>query len=194
MGSPPRKQILQAAAQYVDVLVTASIPPVCSNCTDIQQRIDFLAQYGGDKPWVNWEGYWADADSYMSPYASAGAFLTTQAARGQMYQQRMNEFLKTADSGGTYHLAGLKWWELYDNRGEQANWGLITRRDDPYDGVAATTKSGVDQWGYPTGCLTSFGCEWGSYGDFITPVMRANRKALGVIAAGEGRANSRGLF
>ena len=104
-GTPPRRQILQAASQYVDVLVTASLPSMCSNCTDIQQRIDFVSQYGGDKPWVNWEGYWAEADSYMSPYATAGALFTTQAARGQMYQQRMNEFLTSADSGGP-----TTWW------------------------------------------------------------------------------------
>jgi hypothetical protein len=184
-GTPPRRQILQAAGQYADVLILGGIPPNCTNCADIQQRIDFVAQYGGDIPWTNWEGYQAKADSYMSPYASSSDQLQTEAARGRLYQQRMQQFLSSQDTlTRTYHLVGLKWWELYDNRAEKANRGLVTRRDDPYDGVSATTKAGTDAWGYPTGCLPSFGCEWGNYGDFIDPVRSANFNAFRSILAG----------
>jgi len=187
-GGVPFRQILQAAAPYVDAIGTPSIPSNCSNCTDMQQRIDFIAQYGGDKPWINWEGYPAQADSYMSPSANKGQTdqLQTQAARSQLYQDRMNAFLSAADSStGTYHLVGQRWWELYDNRGESTNWGLLTRRDDPYDGISATTSLGADSWGYPTGCLPAFGCEQASYGDFLTGVMNANLIALRRIAGGD---------
>jgi hypothetical protein len=183
-GTPPRRQILQAAGAYVDLLPLASVPPICSNCTDVQQRVDFVAQYGGDKPWLNWEGYQAKADSYMSPYASVSDQLQTQQARGQLYQQRMQQFLNTQDTTtGTYHLVGLKWWELYDNRGENANWGLLTRRDNAYDGAAATTAAGADSWGYATGCLPTSGCEKSSYGDFLDLLLNANLSTLrGIVS------------
>ncbi len=178
-GAPARRQVLQAASQHLDLIIMPSTPAKCSNCTDIQQRIDFVAQYGGDKPWLSWEGYPANADSYMSPYASSGEQLQSQAARGQLYEQRMQQLLNARDGmTGTYHLVGLEWWEMYDNRGERINWGLVTRRDNPYDGVSATTSPGADSWGYPTGCLPTFGCEQASYGDFITPVRNANIEAL----------------
>ncbi len=182
-GAPPRRQILQAASQYVDVY-TVQLPPMCANCTDIQQRIDFTAQYGGDKPWFGWEGYAANADSYMSPYASPSDFFQTQQARGQMYQSRTTVLLNAADTAtGTNHIVGFHWWDLYDMPNEQLNWGLLTPRDDAYDGASATTTPGADSWGYPTGCLSAFGCEKRDYGNFIQSVTKANLEVLRRLAA-----------
>ncbi len=187
-GTPPRAPILQAATQYVDVLQIVQIPPNCSNCTDMQQRIDFVDQYGGDKPWLQWDGYAANADSYMSPWPNqwGGAQSPTQGARGQVYQQRMAMYLNSkGTTSGTYHTVGFQWWDHYDMRGEQLNWGLLTPRDDPYDGVSATTKAGADSWGYPTGCLSGLGCEQANYGDFLSAVLNANLTALRTIASGQ---------
>jgi len=174
-SAPPRRQILEAAADTVDVLMLPSLPPDCPGCTDAQQRLDFVARYAGNKPWVNWEGYGAQADSYMAPYASAGAELATQAQRAALYGARLKTLLASADTAtGTRHFVGLKWWAMYDSRGEQMNWGLLTPRDDAYDGVGATPAAGVDAWGYPSGCLPAFGCEAAYYGDFVSPVAAAN--------------------
>jgi hypothetical protein len=185
-GTPPRQQILQAASPYVDVLTLGTIPPDCANCTDTQQRIDFVAQYGGDKPWTNWEGYQAKVDSYMSPNANQDQMdqFQTQAARAHFCQQTMvPQMLHAQDSStGIYHLVGFRWWEFYDNRGETANWGLATRRDDPYDGVSASTSQGYDSWGYPTGCLPNFGCEKANYGGFLDSVTNANLNALRALS------------
>jgi hypothetical protein len=180
-GTPPRAQILQAARQYVDVMQIVQIPPNCSNCTDAQQRIDFVDQYGGDKPWLQWDGYVANADSYMSPWPNqfGGAEYPTQAARGLNYQNRMTGYLTSKGStSGIYHTVGFEWWDYYDMRGEQLNWGLVTPRDNPYDGASATTQSGMDSWGYPTGCIPGLGCERANYGDFLTAVKTANFEAL----------------
>jgi len=181
-GTPPRRQILQAEGQYVDVIGLSAVPPTCLNCTDIQQRIDFTAQYGGDKPWNNWEGYTANPDSYMSPYANPRNVISfsTQAARGQYWQQHMipDMFNAKDTATGTYHVVGFKWWGWSDSRAESANWGLVDRRDNPYDGVSATPAQGNDAWGYPTGCVTGFGCEVKSYGDFLSYVRAGNLWAL----------------
>jgi len=183
-GGPPRRQILQAASKYLDVFTLGGIPPfLCANCTDAQQRIDFVAQWGGDKPWLNWTGFQARADSYMSPYAQSTDYLRTQADRGQLYQQMLQQFLNASDSlTGTYHIVGLQWWGWDDQRSESANWGLVTPRDDPYDGTSATMTLGADSWGYPTGCLSGFGCEQANYSSFLGPVREANLSTFRYIS------------
>jgi hypothetical protein len=171
-GAPPRREILQAATQYLDVYMLSTIPSLCASCTDDQQRIDFVARYGGDKPWANWEGFFAHADSYMSELPIASCSVppnATQQLRGQLFQTMVNGTVDAKDSStGTYHFVGYKWWEYYDNRGEKANWGLATRRDNPYDGVSAVMAAGKDAFGYPTGG------ERANYGDFLSLVTNSN--------------------
>lgn len=181
-GDPPRKEVLQAASSYLDIY---SIPahPLCDNCTDLQQRTDFVTQWGGDKPWIEPDmANWAQPDSYMSPFVKSNNHYSTQLARGQAYQTNIQQLLADKDtSTATFHIVGVKWWAIYDSRTESANWGLITPRDDPYDGVSATTTAGMDDWGYPTGCVSGFGCEQGSYGNFIDSVTQANLSAYTYI-------------
>lgn len=174
-GAPPRRQVLQAASQYLDVYTLGNIPPfMCKDCNDVQQRIDFVAQYGGDKPWLNWEGFQAKADSYYSITASRRDALQTQAQRGDMYKQMVDGMLNAKDSNtGTYHVVGFQWRDMYDSRSEQSNWGLITPRDNPYDGSSAVIAAGKDPWGYPTGG------EQADYGNFLTPVIAANASVYG---------------
>ena len=180
-GTPARRQILQAAAQSVDVIVLPSIPTQCIACTDDQQRVDFVAQYGGNKPWMNWEGILRSAgfvyvrlcSRRIPPFPQS----TTQDRRGQLFTSMVSGLLNSTDSStGTHHFVGYKWWELYDNRGEQANWGLLTRRDNPYDGVGAVVAPGVDAWGYATGG------EQANYGNFLGGVTAANLSIYGVLA------------
>ncbi len=173
-GAPPRKEVLTEAAKYVDIFTLEEIPPYpCFNCTDAQARINFTAQYGGDKPWMNWQGFIAQPDSYLSSvmpppgYSGTPAF-TSQQARGAAYQNMVNTFLSTADANGTYHIVGLEWWSMYDMASQQTNWGLLTPIDNAYDGREAIIAKGTDQWGYPTGG------EAANYGDFVDSVQSAN--------------------
>jgi hypothetical protein len=185
-GTPPYAQILQAAGQYVDVLgFNSSAPPDCQNCTDKQQRVDFTAQNGGDKPWTSWDLFAANADAYTSPWALSSDWFKTQAARGQYYQNRMmpQTFNACDTSTVTCHNVGESFWALYDNCVEHQNWGLATPRDDPYDGTSASTSQGYDAWGYPTGCLRTYGCEQASYGDFLSYVRAGNLWVLRSLVA-----------
>jgi len=189
-GAPPRKEVLTEAAKYVDIFTLESVPPyVCSNCTDAQARINFTAQYGGDKPWINWQGFVAQADSYMSaapPLTSRAPAFSTQRARGASYQTMVKTFLSAADSAGTYHIVGFEWWGMYDMISQQTNWGLLTPNDNAYDGREAIIAAGVDQWGYPTGGETA------DYGDFIYSVRSANFSIYGWLAAGYGSSRQTG--
>jgi len=192
-GCPPRREVLEAAALYADLLPFDSIPASDPTgvVTDQQERIDFVARYAGDMPWINYNFMIAQADSYFPasefPVTNTLSF-STQQARGQYYQMKTGAQLDTTVSAGcncgfagTYPIVGQSWWQLYDDPKQKANYGLLTLRDDPYDGIASTPSPGVDQWGYVTGCQGAFAlpgpttpCEQGSYGDALTSIVSAN--------------------
>jgi hypothetical protein len=173
-GAPPRKEVLTEAAKYVDMFTLQEVPPYpCANCTDAQARINFTARYGGDKPWLNQQGFVAQPDSYMAAtmpppgYSGQPAF-GTQRERGAAYQKMVNTFADAADDKGTYHIVGFEWWAMYDMVSQNMNWGLATPNDNAYDGREAIRASGTDQWGYRTGG------ENADYGDFLDSVQSAN--------------------
>ena len=193
-SDPPRPEILEAAGMYADILSFSSLPPTDptgSVVKDGQARIDFVAQYAGDLPWLDDSFFVAQADSYFPaaqfPLAQALTFFT-QSARGQYYQTKSQGLLDATISAacncsfaGTNPVIGQGWWELYDDASTKTDFGLITDRDDPYDGVASTPNPGIDQWGYPTGCLGADAlpgpttpCEQASYGDVLTGVAAGN--------------------
>src|SRR5579862_7173749 len=112
-GAPARAQILQAAGQYVDVIPISSIPTGCLSCSDDQARIDFMYTNAGDKPWINWEGFLAQPDSYMSPFSPTDTSypqVPSQEAKGALFQTMINAQLNAKDSAtGTYRIIGYKW-------------------------------------------------------------------------------------
>ncbi len=176
-GTPSRKQILQAAGKYIDVLMTS----VGQNAPDDQQRLDWLMQYLGDKPIASWLGILANPDSPWSAYGQSwkSALTTnTQASRGQLYNQVVNWYLNATVSpsipvvGGVRPYVGVRWWAWADSGGEQANWGLTTPTDNAYDGKEAIIAAGTDPWGYPTGG------EANNYGDFISAARSTNQTIL----------------
>jgi hypothetical protein len=153
-GAPPRKEVLTETAKYIDLPILSAVPAgPCVNCTDEQARIDFVAEYLGDRPWINWLGFWALPDSAESAYATDTPEFPTQNARGVGYQNMINSYISARTTAyGSYPVVGFDWWGLYDMDSQQANWGLATPHDNPYDGCSATIVGcGNDQWGYPTG-------------------------------------------
>jgi len=185
-SAPPRREVLIEGAKYLDLANMEGIPPPPWNCavaaggscTDSQQRIDFVAQYFGDRPWINFEGEPANPDSAESAYPSTWSPYTTQAQRGAGYQGMVSESVNAKTTvTGSYPVVGFYWWGAFDQDGEKLNWGLLTPHDNPYDGKSATiVGAGTDQWGYPTGG------EIGNYGDFIDDVTSANDGALPSMA------------
>jgi len=183
-STPPRHEALVEGAKYIDLPQLTPIPPPpwdcpAGGCTDNQQRVDFVARYLGDHPWINWLGVDANPDSAESAYASSvGSPYTTQAERGAGYQSMMTTQLNAKDTPtGTYHIVGFYWWGAFDMNSEKLNWGLITPNDNPYDGKSATIAgNGKDQWGYATGG------EKKDYGNFLLSVKTANLAADNTLA------------
>ncbi|MBV8361310.1 MAG: hypothetical protein JO189_25740, partial [Deltaproteobacteria bacterium] len=184
-NTPPRKEVLTEAAKYLDLVQFSAMPTspwaclghingVCTGAmthpTDNQARLDFIQHYYGDRPWINWLGVAAQPDSAESAHPTSMASYSTQTLRGSAYATNIANALAATDMAtGTQHVVGFYWWGAFDQDGEAYNWGLLTPRDNPYDGCSATIAGcGKDQWGYPTGG------EAANYGDFIGPVTAAN--------------------
>ena len=171
-GGLTRKPILQAFGQYFDVI---------NGGAGSQTVVDKVALYAGDKPMVTWEGYTANPDSSLYAYpqfttsdqVAEQVSFSTQALRGQNYVSRVNFLLSTvAASTGTSPIVGLKFWGFNDSWGEKLNWGLVSLRDNAYDGLEAIIATGTNAWGYSTGGEDS------NYGDFLSGVVLANRSVV----------------
>ena len=174
-GAPPRKEILEGAAPYVDGLFTlwfANLPDVATGVSEYQ----FLSQYLGDKPLINFMTLTASPDSAMSAYTDYQCCMyeTTQAARGQQYSTIISSMLNTPSFNNSYQWVGISWWGSHDfagANGEHNDWGLKSPSDNAYDGHEAVAAS--------VACSTPLstlacGGEAANYGDAITPIKAAN--------------------
>ena len=83
-----------------------------------------------------------------------------------------------ASSGGVYPILGIALWSLVDSgtppptncSGETTNWGLLSNKDNAYDGTCAVIASSTDPWG----C----GGETANYGDFLNTVTQTNSTSV----------------
>src|SRR4029450_824079 len=146
-GTPSRPQVLNAAREFVDVLRISR--------AGRQDRLDFIAKHAGKVPIVICLGAFANPGSSMYRYNKP--WFSTQAERGRYYDKTVAELLKfNGSKTGIHPFVGLQWWEFADNWREKMSWGLVA------------LSVGKDPWGCPT-----LG-EERDYGDFLTPVRRAN--------------------
>ncbi len=160
-GGMSRPEILKAAGKYCDV-VQVNFDP---------QRPNLLArtyQITG-KPMFSWLGLRANPDSALRDSGNSDpGLLATQADRSALYAQEVASLFSLKVSDGTYPVVGMDWWEYMDKLGEKSNWGLVTPKDNAYDGKEDVAASSKDSWGIPTGH------EAGDFGDFLTGVGHAN--------------------
>ena len=158
-----RREILRAAGRYADVIEVNQNP----------SRPDLVAiTYAetGGKPMISWLGLTANPDSAMHAYPFAyGVSASKQSERAARYARDLNVFLTARARDGSYPMIGVAWWEYMDKWGERANWGLVSPRDNAYDGKEAVRAPGVDRWG------RSIGGEDKDYGDVISGIGRAHR-------------------
>jgi hypothetical protein len=168
-GVPARKEILLAAAPYVDALFTqwlVGLPdPATSNAI-----YQYVTKYLGDKPLMSFLTLRANPDSSVFRYPFNPVYWApTQEQRGQMYRDAVNTMLTTPSYNGTYQWVGVNWWGLADFwPSEKTNFGLLSLNDNPYDGKSATTTIRKDPWGFPTGG------EERDYGDATDYVKNGN--------------------
>jgi hypothetical protein len=161
-----RPQVLPAIADAgVDVLILdydSVYPQNVAMATAAYQKTG--------KPVLLWYGISANQDSYWHPQsASNDADYPTQAKRGQVYAADQQNIFNAKATDGSFPIMGVDFWGLSDdNRGEHTNWGLISNRDNAYDGKCAVRAESKDQWGGHCGGETA------DYGDFLSAVISAN--------------------
>jgi hypothetical protein len=151
-GVPARKEILQAAGQYVDTLFVNMFPGM-PDPTTYTAMYQYLTQYFGDKPLMLFLTAQATQDSALFRYDASAQVVgfSKQADRGQSYNNYLSSMLNTPSYNATYPWVGISWWGLYDFWSEKTNWGLVSLNDNPYDGKSSCLATRTDQWGIPTG-------------------------------------------
>jgi hypothetical protein len=113
----------------------------------------------------------AQEDSPQAAYSTPFCDAATQSARGDAYVSNLTAFFNSKGRDGIMPVIGMSWWEWTDKntRGESGNFGLVTNRDNAYDGTEDKTAPCADSWGYKCGG------EQRNYGDFLTAVKEVNR-------------------
>jgi len=105
-----------------------------------QPMLNFLAQYYG-------KGILAGTScmpTQISPYTSNTSLLAdypTQAAAERPFYSVIQGMLSSTTTAGTNPYVGYGWWQYGDNTSENTNWGLVTIKDNAYDGHEAVTGS-----------------------------------------------------
>lgn len=135
------------------------------------------------KPAFIWYSVNANADSDVS--SSMGAFgspqFANQSLRGQhMVNTDLPNFFNAHGANGDYYVIGYDWWSLYDSatEGGGTNWGMLTFRDNNYDGLESVTATVTCQ--NPNQAYTCGG-EAGNYGNFISLFTQANTNLVNSI-------------
>ncbi|MGH9472327.1 MAG: hypothetical protein ACRD1M_06255, partial [Terriglobales bacterium] len=158
-----RAPILRAAGAAVDVLQANAGAP------ELLRRTVAAA---GEVPLVTWTGMAAnpDSDLFAYPHAGAGAMgFATQGERGAAYAVAVTEAWNHATASGVHPVVGTKFWAFADSWAEKMNWGLVSLRDNAYDGRQAVRARGKDRWGFATGG------EPRDFGDSLAAIEAANR-------------------
>lgn len=173
-GVPPRKEILEGAAPYVDGLFTNWFANQPNSDVAVQQYM-YLTRYLGDKPLLNFMTLHAQSDSALFAYDNSRCCfgLATQQQRGQQWNSSLRTMLTLPSYNGTFQWIGIVWWGSHDfGSSEHIDWGLKTPRDNAYDGresVAGNVACSPPMETYKCGG------EDRDYGDLIDSVKEANQ-------------------
>lgn len=127
-----------------------------------------------------WYGCSANADSYWHTCSAANdADFSSQLVRGIHHASDQSALLN-ATSGAVYPTLGIVLWSLVDSgnpppagcSGETTNWGLLSNKDNAYNGTCAVIVASTDAWAYPCGGETA------NYGDFLETVTQTNATSM----------------
>jgi hypothetical protein len=162
-----RTPILAQEGKYMDAAILGVTPPPNNSVATAAYNTLGI-------PIIPYTVALANADSPMSAANCStewGAFcVATQQARGQLYQTMgTGWFQNYVGADGYGFIVGMDLWQMVDNTSESMNFGLVTVKDNLYDGIQDRVAACTDQWGY------ACGGESGNYGDFISYVKSTNQ-------------------
>jgi hypothetical protein len=124
-------------------------------------------------PIVFWHAKLAQSDSEMavSLYkALSTGNRATQELRGLDIEENVKRSFRAVGGDDSFPVVGWDFWEWAGKYGgENSNFGLVTQKDNAYDGVQGIVATSEDAWGYDVGG------EAVDYGDCMSSVIRVNR-------------------
>ena len=180
VAADTRPQVLLAAKDYVDAFIGASHRLADVGTPQQGSPVADIYDLTGKPVLAASYFFTAEADSPLAilgtpPGGYGFSVSSTQGGRGQAYATNLDQLVKLQGADGTYPILGFHWWALADNWTERRNYGLVTVRDNAYDGKEAVVAPGADPWGYLTGG------EVANYGDFLSTVIQAHTNILPVL-------------
>jgi hypothetical protein len=158
-------KVLEAAGRHCDALQVGG----SWESDAIFDRAYMIAK----KPFYVWTTYMAQKDSPLAKHPAWNHVeRPTQTVRGEAYAANLERLFNFKASDGTHPFIGIDWWAWTDKvtGGEAQNFGLVSNKDNAYDGQEAVQAVGKDKWGFATGG------EAGNYGDFLSHVKKANEQ------------------
>ena len=162
-----RPQVLKAFADAgVDAFAIVYDPLNPQNIKTATGAYDLTS-----KPSFLWYGVTANNDSYWHGYPGDWykPDYPTQQIRGQHYASDQQVLFTAKALNGDFPVLGIDFWSLTDSgAAEQTNFGLMSDKDNAYDGKCAVMAPSKDQWGYACGGETA------NYGDFLDEVTQTN--------------------
>ena len=166
LGACTRSQILQAAGEYMDVVEIGTV-------WFSQPELIAPAYNSTGKPFVMWTTYQSQLSSPYSATPGWGLPInqTTQPLRGAAYAAGIAELQGVQGADNSYPVMGIKYWQWADNTSEQLNFGIVTVKDNAYDGVENVT--GTPMCVSPIQTYTCGG-ETSNWGNYLGGVVPAN--------------------
>jgi len=158
----------RAMAKYVDML--RGLPP--KGATGKFVKPGLMAVYLS-----------ADEDSAMhiyyegkgrKPYRSPKGYAKTQQEKARLYRQRLIDGWNYTPDGKTHSCVLVSYWAWAENANEKRNWGVVSLKDNLYDGTEAT-KRGAD------GVAGTWDDEDRDYGDCVTGMRAAHEEIMGLL-------------
>lgn len=131
-GAVPNTWVLKAIAGNVDAIELTD--DFAGGGPLPQSYLNEIRQYAGDIPLIMSFYITANSDSELNGYTKNSSNFATQAARGKYYLSTLEANHSAAYSDGIHPYIGTNWWRYYDDWTEMQNWGLVTVRDNAYDG------------------------------------------------------------
>ena len=117
--------------------------------------------------------------NFGPPQTFRGVGYDTQEAKAAAWKSGVHGGLKEKAVNGDYPRIGANWWKWSDNGWtyalERNNWGLVTQKDNAYNGREATNL-GAD------GVQGTVDDEEADYGDLWTGLAEANASVYGLAA------------
>jgi len=161
----------KAMAPYVDLL--RGLPP--QGATGDLAKPGMLAVYlAADDDSSMHIYYDGTAKQPRVPYRDPG-YPKTQEEKGRMYRERLLQgWSYSPDDGKTFPMVLVSFWAWAENASEKRNWGVVSLKDNLYDGKEATRK-GAD------GKAGTWDDEDRDYGDCVTGMRAAHQELLGML-------------